>query len=1062
MPAHKPKSTPPPDLIETYLEHSRECVSMYNIEGILEYCNPAIFKFFGFKPEELCGLSISEMPFLQKHQLDQVSGLFQLLKSGEEPDPVELELVSKDGRKILVEVETTLLKKDGKPFSIQSITREITERKKRDDNQLYRQFEQMVCSISSRFINMPDEQIDKGLEDALEEVSRFIGAKRAGIFLISDDHQRMSTTHEWATDPSYIGLGFDKDIPVETFSYASTLLSRMEDYIICRPSALHEDAAGEKKWFGEHGFHPVYILPIISEDTLVGTLGFMGEHGGEYNWPVQYGLLIRYMGTIFFSALKRKELSRKLRLSQFTLDGYSDGVFWITEDFHLFDVNTGACNSLGYSREELLTLSVSDFDPKFKVEELKGIWESIKKKGSERFVSVHKKKNGETFPVDITANYNEFEGQAYVVAFAHDITNRNKAEDAIRRSEHEFRKIFENVVDVFYETSLDGKLINVTPSVERLTQYTREELLGQSMAIFYHDPGVRKSLLKELYEKGFVSDFEITLRDKDGTSIPASLSSRLICNEEGKPLSIVGSISDLTHRKRAEIQIRQLSTALEQSPVPVIITDTASKILYVNNSFTDFSRMDPEDVIGTTPDEITRGQIRVSENRKMWNTIQSGKIYKDEIRYTLRSGDKLWLSLTVSPVFDEHERATQYVVIIEDITERKVYEESLKKSKEKAEESDRLKSAFLANMSHEIRTPMNAILGFSSLLKEQRISPEQQAYYIDIINTKGRDLLRIISDIIDISRIEAGDLYIRMEPVEVFKFIRDIYEEFKEDAQLKTRSNLQFRLDIPDREKPLIINTDATRLKQVFVNLIQNSIKFTSKGFIEMGFELLEDNNIRMFVRDTGIGIPQDKQKIIFDRFRQIDDSHTREYGGTGLGLAISQSLVETMGGELKVKSAEGHGSEFHFTHKYILTRAPGPDQKDDLHKKGIQEARLDLSGRKILIVEDDGASYLFLETLLKKYNPEISWAKNGKQAMSSLKKPGKFDMIMMDIRMPDMNGLEATAKIRKKYPDLPIIAQTAYAQLTDRKAALDCGCNDYISKPISPVELKSILLKYF
>jgi CheY-like chemotaxis protein len=293
--------------------------------------------------------------------------------------------------------------------------------------------------------------------------------------------------------------------------------------------------------------------------------------------------------------------------------------------------------------------------------------------------------------------------------------------------------------------------------------------------------------------------------------------------------------------------------------------------------------------------------------------------------------------------------------------------------------------------------------------------------------------------------------------------MRDIYEEYKEDNQIKTRPNLQFRLYIPETEQPVILNTDPARLKQIFVNLIHNAIKFTPEGYIEIGFDLLPQNKIRLFVRDTGIGIAQEKQKLIFDRFRQIDESHTREFGGTGLGLSICKNLVEKMGSELTVKSLVGQGSDFQFTMKYSDTEEsiPAPVHVSEKKEGEGSKPDPDLKGRKILIVEDDGSSYLFLETLLRRHNPEIFWAKTGRRAIELLKKEVNIDLILMDIRMPEMDGLDTTRKIRKIYPDLPIIAQTAYAQISDRKMALDCGCNDYISKPIEATELNAILFKY-
>ncbi len=310
----------------------------------------------------------------------------------------------------------------------------------------------------------------------------------------------------------------------------------------------------------------------------------------------------------------------------------------------------------------------------------------------------------------------------------------------------------------------------------------------------------------------------------------------------------------------------------------------------------------------------------------LWGSVRSGKIWKGELEYTLKDGNNVWLSITVSPISDENGKVTNFVGVLEEITERKIYEQDLKRAKEEAEKSDRLKSAFLANMSHEIRTPMNAILGFSSLLKEEDVDLEQSNYYIDIINSKGKDLMRIISDIIDISRIEAGDLLVRLQPLEIYEFLKDLYQEYKEDTQIKTRPNLQLRLHIPIPEQLITVDTDHARLKQVFTNLIHNAIKFTPDGYIEIGFDLLPANSIRLFVRDSGIGIPPEKQKLIFERFRQIDESHTREFGGTGLGLAICKNLVEKMGSELQVKSLEGQGSEFQFTLTYTLTEEPDPE----------------------------------------------------------------------------------------------------------------------------------------
>ncbi|KPL13336.1 MAG: hypothetical protein AMS26_14830 [Bacteroides sp. SM23_62] len=1180
------------EVIQSYLDLLEESISLFSLDGRVEYCNPAHENMFGYTAEELAGLSYIDLPFLSPEFAKLTGRLLEKIKSEGILEAIETQVKRKDNTNIWVEIKVTLLKEDNKPFAIQTVTRDISERiiaeqsvlkgaqnikllfeaiidpllihtipdkgpgtilecnksacefsgysrkellgmsitdfsfqgesgpqgqhvqqlisgksalfeqyilckdgslkaaevhnkvidyhgKKvimaivRDISQrkaeqekmkMHLKFEQIVSKISSRFVNMPDDQIDKGIEDTLHEVSEYIGARRGAMYLITDKGRTLSISHEWCYDPSFSQKRTVQNLPVEMFSHSASVLQKMEDVIINTPDDLPAGASGEKKWFETYGFHALFFVPIISEDSLVGTLGFSGEPLKDYSWPTQYGNLLRYIATILYNAISRKEMYRKQRRTQFTLDHYTDSVYWLAPpDMQVIDVNPSASRMLGYTREELLSMLAYDFDTQYPVEHKLQFWEQLKKIGSRTLESVHQKKNGDTIPVEITANFIEFEGAEYVVAFVRDITERKNAEQAILDSQQEYKKIFENVVDVFFEASLDGKLLNVTPSAERLTKYKREDLIGQPVVIFYHNPMDREPLLQQLFKQGKIEDYELDARDIDGSPIPCSLSSRLIFDENGQPERIVGSFTDLRHRKKAETQIRQLSTALEQSPVSVIISDINTRIIYVNNTFIRFSGMDPEMVIGTTPNEITRGQVPIDNYKDLWDTVKAGKIWKGELEYNLKDDRKVWLSVTVSPIFDEKDKVSHFVGIIEEITERKIYEQDLKRAKEQAEKSDRLKSAFLANMSHEIRTPMNAILGFSSLLKEEDLETEQSNYYIDIINSKGKDLMRIISDIIDISRIEAGDLLVRMEPLEIFEFMREIYDEYKEDTQIKSRPNLQFRLQIPEPEQQITVYTDPARLKQVFVNLIHNAIKFTPDGYIEIGFDLLPEYNIRLFVRDTGIGIPPDKQKFIFERFRQIDDSHTREFGGTGLGLAICKNLVEKMGSELLVKSLEGQGSDFQFTLKYMHTEEPIPDPVRVTEEKDSDENthNLDLKGRKILIVEDDGSSYLFLETLLRKHNLEICWAKSGFHAIELLKKEEGIDLVLMDIRMPEMNGIDTTREIRKIYPDLPIIAQTAYAQLSDRSQALDCGCNDYISKPIEAVELYSLLAKY-
>ena len=383
---------------------------------------------------------------------------------------------------------------------------------------------------------------------------------------------------------------------------------------------------------------------------------------------------------------------------------------------------------------------------------------------------------------------------------------------------------------------------------------------------------------------------------------------------------------------------------------------------------------------------------------------------------------------------------------IQDITERKIMESDLKSAKLKAEESDRLKSAFLANMSHEIRTPLNGILGFSELLKHRNLNAEKRQFYIDIICSNGKQLLNVISDIIDISRIESGQITLDRNTFCPEKFLNDMHELLKAELKAKGKPKIDTR-QIPDlRLKNISITADEVHLKQVLINLLSNAVKFTSSGKITLGYEVVQDN-IEFFVCDTGIGIQADYHKLIFERFRQANESASREHGGTGLGLAICKNLVELMGGKIWVISTEGKGSEFRFSLPLVTVGEMEPLQ--------LQSERSEYSwpGKKILIVEDDSASMELLSESLNDTYAIIYKADDGEKAIL-MHKNIQPDIILMDIRMPNLNGLEAIQIIRRTDTMVPIVAITANAFVEDRISCKTAGADDYISKPVDHAEL--------
>lgn len=373
---------------------------------------------------------------------------------------------------------------------------------------------------------------------------------------------------------------------------------------------------------------------------------------------------------------------------------------------------------------------------------------------------------------------------------------------------------------------------------------------------------------------------------------------------------------------------------------------------------------------------------------------------------------------------------------VRDITKRKNDELKLVKAMEKAEASDKLKSAFLANMSHEVRTPMNGILGFSHLIQDNDLSPEKRNEYLKIILNKGNQLMQIINDIIDISKIESNQISINQTNFS----LNDLIDELSAFFSIEF-NNLELRINKSLNKYNDYITSDQTRLIQILTNLLSNAFKFTESGFIELGYEI-KNSDLYFYVKDTGIGVKKEDQKIIFDRFRQSDDSTTRKYGGTGLGLSISKGLVELLGGKINVESDGKNGSLFYFTIPYRRAEAKS------LKSKVGFENNLNWDTKKIMVVEDDDISFQYIFELLKETNVELFHVKTGLNAIE-LVKDTHFDLILMDVQLPGIDGNDTTREIRKFNRDIPIIAQTANAMADDKSKSIQAGCNYYLAKPI-------------
>ena len=801
------------------------------------------------------------------------------------------------------------------------------------------------------------------------------------------------------------------------------------------------------------------------------------------------------------------------------------------------------------------------------------------------------------------------------------IENRTKE---LVENEEKYRNVVERATDGICIVQ-DSIVKFVNPRLIEIWGGNAENVIGRPFTNFVYPENIKKLTLyyqKRLAGKDVPSIYETTLLHDSGRKVYVEVSSGII-TYLGKSANLV-IIRDISDRKKDEQEITKLSTAVEQSPAAIAITDLKGNIEYTNPRFSELTGYSEEELIGKNTSILKSNNHSKDFYKKLWTTISSGKIWRGVFENMKKNGDLFWETASISPILNNKGIITNYIKIAEDITkkkrndqiqnviynisnaantnhnlkqligiiqqelgriidttnfyvalynneedtislpffvdeyedftslpadktiskyviktqksllaslqklkelekageirrygqdsliwlgvplrvegkvtgvlviqsytdenafdesdvkilvfvsdqisisiERKKKEEKLLFALEKATESDRLKSAFLATISHELRTPLNAVIGFSDLINKSL--PIEDVYdYATIINSSGIHLLNIVEDLFDITLIESGETKISKKEIEINSFLNDINKITIAEQNKLNKNNIILNLIVPKTDEKLVLYTDSSKLKQIFSNLLKNALKFTHTGQINYGFSI-EDiqgkSYCKFYVQDTGIGISKDKHEIIFNIFRQIDDSHTRTYEGTGIGLSISKKLTELLGGNLWLESEEGIGSTFHFTIPLQVNIKPVvKKEKNTVEEVSVNSEKDTNDGRKtILIVEDDLDSLEFLKILLEMANIDTCGAHNGEEAIKYCNENSQIDLVLMDINMPVMNGFEATKEIKKIRPLLPIIAQTAYAIAGDKEKAIDAGCDDYISKPIKREKLMEMITR--
>ena len=800
----------------------------------------------------------------------------------------------------------------------------------------------------------------------------------------------------------------------------------------------------------------------------------------------------------------RRQADRVLRESeekhrtilQTAMDGY-----WMADiQGNILEVNETYCHMSGYSAKELLTMKISNLNPKESPSAINARIKKIVELGEYRFETVHKRKDGSTYDVAVNVKYHAVDG-GRLVTFLHDITDRKKAIEALHKSREEFKRYFDTGSIGLCVTSPDKGWLEVNDRLCQMLGYTKEELslLTWSELTYPDDLDADLDLFDQVINWE-IETYEIDKRfvRKDGTLVYTSLSVTCQRNLQGAVIYFLSSLLDITARKSAEHELLIAKEKAEASEKKFRLSETELKkaqsvaqignwtwelqtntVLWSDEMYRIFG-IDKNSFAGSLGDAITKA-IHPEDLHIIQRSNAREFADKNLIEYRIILPDTsirhIWAE-TGETVSDENGNPLLLSGIAQDITERKLAEIELMKSKTKAEESDRLKSAFLANMSHEIRTPMNGILGFAELLKTPNLSGAEQSEYISIIKKSGDRMLNIINDIIDISKIEAGQVKVFIAETKLNEQTEFLYSFFKPEVEKK---GVQIILHNGLFSKDAIIKTDREKVYAVLTNLIKNAIKFTAKGSIEIGYTIVQTLPVQtlhatspvqtlhatsqqsapflqFYVKDSGFGIPADRQQAIFDRFVQADIDDTRAFQGAGLGLSISKAYVEMLGGKIWVESEEGKGSVFYFTIPYMneseqkLSNQNGMSNVENKQNKKL----------KILIVEDDETSEMLISIAVRNMSKETMKVRNGAAAIEACLANPDIDLILMDVKMPEMDGYEATRQIRKFNTDVFIIAQTAFGLADEKEKALASGCNEYISKPLDIALLKEMIETHF
>ncbi|MNO18902.1 Aerobic respiration control sensor protein ArcB [compost metagenome] len=1010
-------------------QNTPDMISFDDPDGTVQYCSPSVEKLLGYPIDEVIGRKRPDF----YHEEDAIE-MTRHGKMYSDSDVFTQRARHKDGHYLWLENSFQVMRdSQGRVVKILTVARDITERKK---------YENLLATAQEL------GNIGSWEWDALNEQMTVSKQLRA-IFDLCKDNGTATHSHI-----DYLQL-LSRVVPEDMEMLRSELHQTLKSGVNGQSVFRIKNDKGERKF--------IYTHWEVVLDTAGKTL--------QINGIVQ-DITERYR---MEEQLRENERNYRL-ISENSLDFISRNA---TDDEATYLYASPVCQPmLGYTPDELEGSGGLQYVHPDDVERFRSyLKKSMAGKELEPIMFRFLRKDGSYLWTETTLRYISSGpgGPAEMVCVTRNISERKQYELKLLESENRYKSLFEYNPSAISAMDLDGHIQSLNASLQQLTGYSHESLLHASHTEII-DPE-ELEMAEERFEqaaKGLPQIFESRLIHRGGYPVEVSVIYVPIM-VNSKVVGVFGITSNITERKRHLQQIEKLS--YEHA---LILNSVSEGIFGMNlEGETMFINPAASTMLGYEPGELARN-IKLHTVEQRWldaepyaggrrtqaDTLPGHLSYEDkEGVFWRQDGSSFLVKYRMSPLFDNGERKGA-VVVFRDITEEK----AIVRAKESAEQADRAKSEFLAIMSHELRTPMNGIIGMADLLAGTELDEEQQ-YYTQIINKSSESLLHILNEVLDFSKIEAGMMTLELQTVDLAQVIQNVMELFYPKAVEK---GLLLHSEL-DPDLPLLVVTDEIRLRQILVNLLGNAVKFTEEGEINVTAKLQSiaetgDLVIKFTVKDTGIGIPQGSQGLLFQSFSQLHPSINRKYGGTGLGLAISKKLVELLGGMIGVESNEGEGAEFFFTiHVFLplsepayqqipVTAAGNRNAKDAVDKTSSEGEYGPLS---ILVAEDHPVNLQLLQAYLKKSGYSADVALNGEMAVEMVR-THHYDLVFMDIQMPQMDGIEATSIIRHELGLSPVIvAATAFARKEDKELCLRAGMQDFISKPISPAEVDRVLREW-